>query len=148
MSISPMRVRCRFWGLNCRASPSLVYFPILGPRLNRTPSANAPATPCTTAEAIESWNPNRSVIQPPALQPQAASRIQTTEPRIAARSRYAASRMRSRHAPDMIEAVVHENSRKARKKIRLMLLVRFGPNASDQGMPPWQATDVKSLEFG
>ena len=48
---------------------------------------NAPDTPCTTAEAIESWNPNRSVIQPPALQPQAASRIQTTEPRIAASTR-------------------------------------------------------------
>src|SRR5919106_853188 len=51
-------------------------------------------------------------------------------------------------APDMIEAVVHENSRNARKKTRLMLLVRFGPNASDQGIPPWQATEVKSLEFG
>jgi hypothetical protein len=48
----------------------------------------------------------------------------------------------------MIEAVVHENSRKARKKIRLMLLVRFGPNASLHGMPPWQAAAVKSLEFG
>ena len=51
-------------------------------------------------------------------------------------------------APDMIEAVVHENSRKARKKIRLMLLVRFGPKASHHGMPPWQATAVKSVEFG
>ena len=48
----------------------------------------------------------------------------------------------------MIEAVVQENSRKARKKIRLMLLVRFGPNVSDQGMPPWQASAVKSVEFG
>ena len=55
--------------------------------LKRTPRVNAPETPCTTAEAIESWNPKRSVIQPPALQPQAASRIQTTEPRIAARTR-------------------------------------------------------------
>jgi hypothetical protein len=35
----------------------------------------------------------------------------------------------------MIEAVVQENSRNARKKTRLMLLVRLGPNASDQGMP-------------
>jgi hypothetical protein len=48
----------------------------------------------------------------------------------------------------MIDAVVHENSRKARKKTRLMLLVRFGPNASDHGIPPWQATLVKSAEFG
>ena len=48
----------------------------------------------------------------------------------------------------MIEAVVHENSRKARKKIRLMLLVRFGPKASDHGMPPWQAAAVKSVELG
>jgi hypothetical protein len=48
----------------------------------------------------------------------------------------------------MIEAVVHENSRKARKKIRLMLFVRFGPNVSLHGMPPWQATEEKSLEFG
>ncbi len=48
----------------------------------------------------------------------------------------------------MIEAVVQENSRKARKKIRLMLLVRFGPKVSDQGMPPWQATAVKSVELG
>ena len=48
----------------------------------------------------------------------------------------------------MIEAVVHENSRKARKKTRLMLLVRFGPKVSLQGMPPWQAAAVKSVEFG
>jgi len=38
--------------------------------------------------------------------------------------------------PDRIEAVVHEKSRKARKKIRLMLFVRFGPKASLYGMPP------------
>ena len=49
-------------------------------------------------------------------------------------------RARSMIAPDMIEAVVHEKSRKARKKIRLMLFVRFGPKASLHGMPPWQAT--------
>ena len=41
---------------------------------------NAPATPCTTSDAIESWKPNRVVSQPPELQPQAASMIQTTEP--------------------------------------------------------------------
>ena len=29
-----------------------------------------------------------------------------------------------------------------------MLFVRFGPKVSDHGMPPWQATAVKSLEFG
>ena len=57
-------------------------------------------------------------------------------------------RARSMIAPDMIEAVVHENSRKARKKIRLMLFVRFGPKASLHGMPPWQATEVKSEELG
>ena len=74
-------------GRNWRASPSFVYFPIRGPRLKSTPSVNAPETPWTTPEAIESWKPKRSVIQPPALQPQAASRIQTTEPRIAASTR-------------------------------------------------------------
>ena len=87
ISISPSRVMCRLFGRKVRASPSFVYFPIRGPRLNSTPSVNAPATPCTTPEAIESWNPKRSVSQPPALQPQAASRIQTTEPRIAASTR-------------------------------------------------------------
>ena len=51
-------------------------------------------------------------------------------------------------APDMIDAVVHEKRRNARKKIRLMLFVRFGPNASLHGMPPWHATEVKSLLFG
>ena len=51
-------------------------------------------------------------------------------------------------APDRIDAVVHEKSRNARKKIRLMLLVRFGPNASLHGMPPWQATEVKSRRVG
>ena len=45
-------------------------------------------------------------------------------------------RARSMIAPDMIDAVVHENSRNARKKIRLMLLVRFGPKVSLHGMPP------------
>jgi hypothetical protein len=116
--------------------------------LKSTPSVKAPATPCTTPEAIESWKPKRSVSQPPALQPQAASRIHTTEPSRLARIRYADRRTRSSSAPDMIEAVVQENSRKARKKMRLMLLARLGPNVSDQGMPPWHATDVKSLEFG
>src|SRR5918995_6501917 len=148
MSISPISVMWMLWGLKVRDRPSLVYFPILGPRLNRTPSANAPATPCTTPDAIESWKPNRSVSQPPALQPQAASRIQTTDPRIAASTRYAESRARSMIAPDMIDAVVQLNSRNARKKIRLMLFVRFGPKASLHGMPPWQATEVKSELLG
>ena len=74
-------------GLNWRASPSFVYLPIRGPRLKSTPSVKAPETPCTTPDAIESWNPKRSVSQPPALQPQAASRIQTTEPSRTARTR-------------------------------------------------------------
>src|SRR5215208_7055346 len=138
----------RLCGRNCLARPSRVYFPIRGPRLKSTPSVNAPATPCTTPDAIESWKPKRSVSQPPALQPQAASRIHTAEPRITARTRYAVSRARSMIAPDMIDAVVHEKSRNARKKTRLMLFVRFGPKTSDHGMPPWQATDEKSLEFG
>src|SRR5215208_8183623 len=139
---------CRLCGLKPRASPSFVYLPILGPRLKRTPRVNAPATPWTTPDAIESWNPKRSVSQPPALQPQAASRIQTTEPSRHARTRYAESRARSMIAPDMMDAVVHENSRKARKKTRLMLLVRFGAKASDHGIPPWQAAPVKSLVLG
>ena len=109
---------------------------------------NAPATPCTTPDAIESWKPKRSVSQPPALQPQAASRIHTTEPSRQASTRYALIRARSMIAPDRIEAVVHEKRRNARKKIRLMLFVRFGPNASLHGMPPWHATEVKSLLFG
>ena len=78
---------CRLCGLNCRASPSFVYLPMRGPRLNSTPSVNAPATPWTTPDAIESWKPKRIVSQPPALQPHAASRIQTAEPRIAASTR-------------------------------------------------------------
>ncbi len=48
----------------------------------------------------------------------------------------------------MIDAVVQENRRKARKKTRLMLFVRFGPKVSDQGIPPWQATAVKSVLLG
>ena len=48
----------------------------------------------------------------------------------------------------MIEAVVQEKSRKARKKTRLMLLVRFGPKVSDHGIPPWHAAAVKSVLFG
>src|ERR687890_1044524 len=139
---------CRLLGRKVRARPSLVYFPMRGPRLNRTPSVNAPATPCTTPEAIESWKPKRRVSQPPALQPQAASRIQTTEPSRLASTRYALRRARSMIAPDMIDADVQENSRNARKKIRLMLFVRFGPKASLHGMPPWHVTDVKSLLFG
>src|SRR5829696_6581032 len=86
---------CRLCGLNCRARPSRVYLPMRGPSWKSTPSVNAPATPWTTPEAIESWNPNRSVSQPPALQPQAASRIQTTEPSRHASTRYADSRARS-----------------------------------------------------
>ncbi len=78
---------CRLCGLKLRASPSFVYLPIRGPRLKSTPSVNAPATPWTTPDAIESWKPKRSVSQPPALQPQAASRIQTTEPSSAASTR-------------------------------------------------------------
>ena len=87
MSISPNSVMCRLWGLNVLARPSFVYLPIRGPRLNSTPSVNAPATPWTTPDAIESWKPNRSVIQPPALQPHAASRIHTNEPSSAASTR-------------------------------------------------------------
>ena len=48
----------------------------------------------------------------------------------------------------MIDAVVHENSRNARKKMRLMLFVRLGPNASLHGMPPEHAAAVKSVLFG
>src|SRR3954465_5548301 len=116
-----------------------------GPTLKSTPSVNAPATPWTTPEAIESWKPKRSVSQPPALQPQAASRIHTTEPSRHASTRNALNRARSMIAPDMIEAVVHENSRNARKKIRLMLFVRFGPKASLHGMLDPHAAEVKSL---
>ena len=93
----------------------------------------APATPCTTPDAIESWKPNRVVSQPPELQPQAASRIHTTEPSITARSRKAERRTRSMSAPDMIEAVVQEKRRKARKKTRLTWSWRFGPMPSLQG---------------
>ena len=48
----------------------------------------------------------------------------------------------------MIEAVVQLNSRKARKKTRLMLLVRLGPKMSDHGIPPWHAAAVKSVLLG
>ena len=51
-------------------------------------------------------------------------------------------------APDMIEAVVHEKSRNARKKIRLMLSVMFGPRLSAQGTPLAHAAAEKSDEPG
>ena len=75
------------WGLKMRVRPSFVYLPMRGPRLKSTPSVKAPETPWTTAEAIESWKPKRSVSQPPKLQPHAASRIQTAEPSSTARTR-------------------------------------------------------------
>jgi hypothetical protein len=78
---------CRLCGLKTRVRPSFVYLPTRGPTLKSTPNVKAPATPCTTAEAIESWKPKRSVSQPPELQPHAASRIQTIEPRITASTR-------------------------------------------------------------
>src|SRR4051794_35292772 len=139
---------CRLWGRKARVRPSRVYLPMRGPTLKSTPSVNAPATPCTTPDAIASWKPKRSVSQPPALQPQAASRIQTTEPRSTARTRNADRRARSMREPDMIDAAVPEKSRNARKKMRLMLFVRFGPNASLHGRPVEQAAAVKSEEFG
>ena len=51
---------CRLLGLKVRANPVRVYLPMRGPRLKSTPSVNAPATPWTTPEAIESWKPKRS----------------------------------------------------------------------------------------
>jgi hypothetical protein len=45
--------------------------------------------------------------------------IQTTDPRIAARMRKAESRTRSISAPDMIDAVVQEKRRNARKNTAL-----------------------------
>ena len=80
ISISPISVRCVLCPRKVRAAPSTVYLPMRGPRLSSTPSVNAPATPWTTSDAIESWKPKRVVSQPPELQPQAASMIQTTEP--------------------------------------------------------------------
>src|SRR5262245_55658783 len=136
------------WGMNCLARPTRTCCAMSGPWWQRSTKRTPPGTPSTSPEAIESWNPNRSVSQPPALQPQAASRIHTTDPSAQARIRYALRRARSMIAPDMIDAVVHEKSRNARKKTRLMLLVRFGPNVSDHGIPPWHAREVKSLEFG
>jgi hypothetical protein len=57
------------------------------PWLSSTPKVKKPATPCTTAEAIASWKPNLVVSQPPELQPQAASMIQTPEARTTVRNR-------------------------------------------------------------
>ena len=99
MSISPISVRWVLWGLNARVSPSDVYLPMRGPTLMSTPSANSPATPWTTPEAIASWKPKRVVSQPPELQPQAASMIHTTEPRSAVRMRNADRRIRSMTLP-------------------------------------------------
>jgi hypothetical protein len=87
MSISPINVMCVLWGLKARARPITSYLPIRGPRFRSTPKVNAPATPCTTSDAIASWKPNLVVSQPPPLQPQAASMIQTTEPSATARMR-------------------------------------------------------------
>ena len=59
--------------------------------------------------------------------------IQTADPRIEPRMRNAESRTRSIRAPDMIDAVVQEKRRKARKKTPLTWSWRFGPIAADQG---------------
>ena len=99
---------------------------------------NAPATPCTTSDAIESWKPKRVTSHPPELQPQAASMIQTTEPSSAPRMRNADSRTRSIRAPDMIDAVVHEKRRNARKNTPLMWSLRFGPIWAAHGAVFWQ----------
>ena len=128
ISISPDNVMWVLWGLKLRAPPSESYLPILGPRLSSTPSVNAPATPWTTRDAIASWKPYFVTSHPAELQPQAASMIHTAEPSRTVRNRYAESRTRSMSAPDMIEPVVQEKSRKARKKTRLMLSPRFGPS--------------------
>jgi hypothetical protein len=63
--------------------------------------------------------------------------IQTAEPSRVVRIRYAERRIRSMTAPDMIEPVVQEKSKKARKKTRLRWPVRsdarFGPMPSLHG---------------
>ena len=64
--------------------------------------------------------------------------IQTPEPSTTARIRYAESRTRSMSAPDMIDAVVHEKRRKARKKTALTWSCRFGPIWAAQGAVFWQ----------
>src|SRR5919201_4415538 len=133
MSISPIKVRWRLCGLNVLAKPSRVYLPMRGPRLSNTPSVKAPATPCTTRPAIESWKPHRMFRKPYALQPHAASRIQMTDPRMHARTRYAESRARSMSAPDKIDAVVHEKSRNAAQNTPEMWSVMFGPKFAAHG---------------
>src|SRR5919204_6258107 len=70
---------------------------------------------------------------PYALQPHDASRIQITEPRMQAKSRYADRRTRSISAPERIDAVVHENSRKAAQKTPERWSVRFGPKFAAHG---------------
>src|SRR5436190_23949590 len=70
---------------------------------------------------------------PYALQPHEASRIQITEPRMHANSRYAESRTRSISAPERIDAVVHENRRNAAQKTPEMWSVRFGPRFAAHG---------------
>ena len=47
--------------------------------------------------------------------------------------RYALRRTRSISAPDMIEPVVHEKRRKARKKTPFRWFCRFGPISSAHG---------------
>ncbi len=59
--------------------------------------------------------------------------IQTTDPRIEPRMRKAESRTRSMRAPDMIDAVVQEKRRNARKKTALTWSWRLGPIAADHG---------------
>src|SRR4029453_13060492 len=146
MSINPMRVRWRLCGLKLRASPSFVYFPMRGPRLKRTPSVKAPATPCTTRPAIESWNPQRVGRNPYQLQPHEASRIQMTDPRRHASSKYADIRARSISAPDMIDAVVHENRRNAAQKTPEMWSWRFGPRFAAHGVVSEQKVAISPSE--
>src|SRR5919204_2779545 len=70
---------------------------------------------------------------PYALQPHDASRIQITEPRMQAKSRYADRRTRSISAPDRMDAVVHEKRRNAAQKTPEMWSVRFGPRLAAHG---------------
>ena len=74
--------------------------------------------------------------------------IQTTEPSTTPRNRKADSRTRSISAPDMIDAVVQEKRRNARKNTMLTWSWRFGPMPELHGaVSPQKPSNTSGLAW-
>ena len=65
----PHQRECVLWGLNPGPCPRVV-LSYTRSEMDQHAERKTPATPCTTADAIESWKPKLVVEPPPALQPQ------------------------------------------------------------------------------